>query len=92
MPKKWSRRVTEHSHALDLEEGVFSRRSPRAIAESLLRSAERSTRRKGTPRRSAMSMLTFYVNRAGRRLGEERRRVLERAKGELRRIGRERAR
>jgi hypothetical protein len=76
--------VTETSDALDLEPGVFSRRSAREIAVSLKRSAERSRRRKADPFRSAMSMLTFYVNRAGHRLSPERRRVLDAAKEELR--------
>lgn len=78
--------MTEESNALDLEAGVFSKRSARDVALSLKRSAERSRRRKADPFRSAMSMLTFYVNRAGRRLAPERRRVLEQAKEELRRV------
>lgn len=82
----WSRRVTERSNALDLDQGVFTWSDPRRIAASLKRSAERSTRRKGAPFQSAMSMLTFYVNRAGRKLPAERRTVLEQAKGELRRL------
>jgi hypothetical protein len=84
--RRWSRQVTERSNALDLEQDVFTRRSPRAIAESLRRSAERSTRRNSPPFRSAMSMLSFYINRAGRNLSPARRAVLERAKGELRRL------
>lgn len=72
------------SDALDLETGVFTRGSPRAIALSLKRSAESSRRRKAEPYRSAMSMLSFHINRAGRSLSPERRRVLERAKQELR--------
>lgn len=84
--KRWSQRVTQSSDALDLEEGVFSKRSPRDIALSLKRSAERSRRRKSDPFRSAMSMLNFYVNRAGRRLPASRRRVLTRAKDELRHL------
>ena len=82
--RRWSKRVTRESDALDLEEGVFTRKSPRAIALSLKRSAEASTRRKGSSFQSAMSMLTFYINRAGRNLPEERRAVLEQAKEELR--------
>jgi hypothetical protein len=78
--------VTETSNALDLEPGVFNLSDPRAIARSLKRSAERSRRRKSDPYRSAMSMLTFYVNRAGKNLPEDRRRVLEQAKDELRRL------
>jgi hypothetical protein len=83
-PKYWSQRVTETSNALDLESGVFTLSSPRAIARSLKRSAELSTRRKAGTYQSAMSMLNFYINRAGRNLSPERRRVLERAKTELR--------
>ena len=81
---RWSQRVTETSNALDLEEGVFTWDDPGRIALSLKRSAEASGRRKGTPFQSAMSMLTFYVNRAGSQLSDERRRVLEEAKDELR--------
>ncbi|HYV56753.1 MAG TPA: DUF3175 domain-containing protein [Candidatus Nitrosopolaris sp.] len=84
--RRWSRDVTERSNALDLEKDVFKQRSPLAVAESLRRSAERSRRRKGTPFQSAMSMLTFYLNRAGRSLDTARRRVLDRAKDELRRL------
>ena len=83
-PRRWSQHVTETSNALDLEPGVFNLSDPRAIARSLKRSAEQSRRRKSDPYRSAMSMLTFYVNRAGKNLPDERRRVLERAKDELR--------
>jgi Protein of unknown function (DUF3175) len=82
--RRWSRRVTERSDALDLEGGVFKGSDPKAVARSLKRSAERSTRRKSDPFRSAMSMLTFYLNRAGRNLPEKRVRILERAKDELR--------
>lgn len=82
--KKWSQRVTETSDALDLEEGVFSRESPRSIARSLKKSAEQSHRRKSDPFRSAMSMLTFYINRAGSKLSRARRARLEAAKDELR--------
>ncbi len=82
--RKWSQEVTEHSDALDLEEGVFTRDSPREIALSLKRSAERSRRRKGTPLQSAMGMLNFYINRAGKDLPKERRETLEKAKDELR--------
>jgi hypothetical protein len=83
-PKKWSQEVTEHSDALDLEKDVFTRDDPKSIAQSLKRSAEHSKRRKGTPFQSAMSMLTFYINRAGRDLPRERKDVLEKAKDELR--------
>ncbi len=82
--KRWSQEVTEKSNALDLEKGVFTLEDPRQIARSLKRSAERSQRRKADPYRSAMSMLTFYVNRAGSQLSKERRRKLEAAKDELR--------
>jgi hypothetical protein len=85
-PRLWSQHVTETSNALDLEPGVFNLSDPRAIARSLKRSAERSRRRRSDPYRSAMSMLTFYVNRAGKNLPEDRRRVLEQAKDELRRL------
>jgi uncharacterized protein DUF3175 len=83
-PKRWSRRVTQESNALDLEQGVFSKNDPRSIARSLKRSADRSRRRKSDPFRSAMSMLTFYINRAGRKLSKARRARLEAAKEELR--------
>lgn len=82
--RRWSQRVTETSDALDLEPGVFTWDDPRRIAESLKRSAERSRRRKAEPFRSAMSMLTFYINRAGRNLPAQRRACLEAAKDELR--------
>ncbi len=82
--KRWSQDVTEHSDALDLEDKVFEREDPKAIAQSLKRSAERSKRRKGTPFQSAMSMLTFYINRAGKGLSDERKTTLEKAKDELR--------
>ncbi len=92
-PKYWSGDVTRNSNALDLDVGVFKLDSPRRIAQSLKRSAEESRRRKGTPFQSAMSMLNFYINRAGRNLPENRRRVLEDAKQELRKaFGRDRAR
>ncbi len=84
--KRWSQHVTETSDALDLEKGVFTLEDPASIAESLKHSAETSTRRKSGPFRSAMSMLNFYINRAGRNLPEQRRQILERAKGELRRL------
>jgi Protein of unknown function (DUF3175) len=84
--KRWSQRVTERSNALDLESGVFSRMSPRETARSLKRSAERSKRRNSDPYRSAMSMLSFYINRAGRQLSSEKRHKLEAAKTELRKL------
>lgn len=84
--KKWSQHVTETSNALDLEEGVFAKEDPRAIARSLKRSAERSDRRKSDPFRSAMSMLTFYINRAGHNLSKQQLGRLERAKDELRKL------
>ena len=82
--KRWSQRVTETSNALDLDPGVFALDDPRDIARSLKRSAERSSRRKTTPFRSAMSMLTFYINRAGKQLPAAQRALLEAAKDELR--------
>jgi putative cell wall-binding protein len=85
-PHRWSQRVTENSNALDLEPSVFSNANPRAVAESLKRSAETSQRRKGTEYQSAMSMLTFYMNRAGSKLAAGQRRVLTQAKTELRRL------
>jgi len=84
--RRWSGEVTARSNALDLEPDVFTLESPQAIAASLRRSAERSRRRKGTAYQSAMAMLTFYVNRAGRTLAPERRRTLEEAKAALRRL------
>ncbi len=85
-PKKWSGKVTRESNALDLESGVFNMRRARDIAASLKRSAEQSHRRKSAPLRSAMSMLTFYINRAGKNLPAGRRRTLEAAKDELRKL------
>lgn len=84
MTRKWSQEITEHSNALDLEPGVFTWKDPEKIARSLKRSAEQSSRRKGTPLQSAMSMLTFYINRAGHDLADADRRRLEKAKDELR--------
>ena len=84
--KYWSARVTRESDALDLEHHAFTFRSPRRIALSLKRSAEQSRRRKAGPYQSAMSMLNFYVNRAGKNLPASRKRVLNQAKGELRRL------
>lgn len=83
--RRWSADVAEHSDALDLDTGVFTR-EPRQIALSLKRSAEHSRRRKAEPFRSAMSMLTFYINRAGRNLSAAQRRKLDAAKRELRRL------
>ncbi|MEJ1967316.1 MAG: DUF3175 domain-containing protein [Rhizomicrobium sp.] len=82
-PRRWSGRVTRESHALVLKDKVFTASDPKAIARSLKRSAEHSTARKSSPYRSAASMLTFYLNRAGKNLPAGRRKVLERAKGEL---------
>ncbi|TMH03455.1 MAG: DUF3175 domain-containing protein, partial [Betaproteobacteria bacterium] len=82
--KRWSAQVMATSNALDLEPEVFKRTDPKAIARSLKRSAERSERRKSEPFRSAMSMLTFYINRAGHALPKKQRAVLEKAKDELR--------
>lgn len=88
--KRWSQRVTEESDALDLKQGVFTLHDPKKIAASLKRSAESSSRRKTGAYRSALSMLTFYVNRAGKTLPKTQRDRLERAKDELKRqFGRE---
>ena len=90
-PKRWTQRVMETSNALDLEQGVFTWDDPKRIAESLKRSAEKSKRRKTSPYRSAMSMLTFHINRAGKKLSKEQRANLQAAKDELRALyGRER--
>ncbi len=82
--KRWSQHITETSDALTLDRGVFTKGSPRAIAKSLKRWAERSRRRKSSPYRSAMSMLTFYINRGGKGLSAARKKKLEGAKDELR--------
>ena len=82
--RRWSARVTRESNALDLDRGVFTWKDPKKIAHSLRRSAERSGRRKADPYRSALSMLTFYINRAGKNLPARRKRTLQRAKSELR--------
>ncbi len=82
--RNWSAEVTEKSDALDLEQDVFAQDDPKAIASSLKRSADSSQRRKGEPFRSAMSMLTFYINRAGKNLPAKQHQVLEAAKDELR--------
>jgi hypothetical protein len=84
--RRWSQRVTERSNALDLQRGVFTQRDPKRIARALKRSAERSRRRKSDPYRSAMSMITFYVNRAGKQLSPMQRKRLQAAKAELRRL------
>lgn len=84
--KNWSAKVTRESYALDLEEGVFTWRDPRRIAESLKKSADSSKRRKAPPFRSAMSMLVFYINRAGNKLDKDQKRILEQAKDELRKL------
>lgn len=80
----WSNSVTKHANTLDLEESVFTWDDPKRIARSLKQSAEQSTRRKGTPFQSAMSMLNFYLNRAGKNFPKNRKKVLELAKEELR--------
>jgi translation initiation factor 2 alpha subunit (eIF-2alpha) len=82
--EKWSQTVTRQSNALDLDKEVFTRDDPKSIALSLKRSAEHSRRRRGTAFQSAMSMLTFYINRAGKDLPAERKKTLEKAKEELR--------
>ena len=85
-PSRWSGSVTKHSNALELDRGVFTWKDPRRIARSLKRSAEKSRRRKSAPYRSAMSMLTFYINRAGKELPAGRKKVLTQAKQELRKL------
>lgn len=82
--KYWSRRVTKESNALDLEQGVFTWKNPQKIAGSLKRSALQSSRRKAKPFQSAMSMLNFYINRAGRNLPPKQKKILNQAKEELR--------
>jgi len=84
--KYWSAAVTHESNALDLEADVFKQRSAKKIAASLKRSADRSTRRKSSPFRSAMSMLTFYINRGGTNLSASRKKILQNAKDELRKL------
>lgn len=83
---KWSQDVTTKSNALDLDEGVFTWQDPKKIALSLKKSADSSTRRKSTPYRSAMSMLVFYINRAGIKLDRKQKDILEQAKEELRKL------
>ena len=83
---RWSQQVSKDSHALQLEQGVFTWSDPRRIALSLKQSAEASSQRKAEPFRSAMSMLVFYINRAGKKLHPEQKRVLEQAKQELRKL------
>jgi len=83
---RWSPAVTDHSNALTLDRGVFTKSDPKEIAQSLKDSAEHSRRRRTTPFRSAMSMLTFYINRAGEDLPAKQRKVLEAAKDELRKL------
>jgi hypothetical protein len=82
--KRWSGGVTRKSDALDLKQGIFTSDDPKKIARSLKRSAEKSHRRKASPYRSAMSMLTFYVNRGGKDLSAKKRKILDTAKDELR--------
>ena len=84
--KYWSGYVTKHSFALELENGVFTWQNPKRIAASLKRSAEESSRRKGTPYQSAMSMLNFYINRAGKNLAPKQKKILEKTKVELRKL------
>jgi Protein of unknown function (DUF3175) len=84
--RRWSAEVTKHSDALDLKQDIFKGKDPHRIALSLKRSAERSKRRKGTAYQSAMSMLNFYINRAGKNLPQRQKQILERAKNELRKV------
>ena len=88
--KKWSKKVTQTSNAMDLEKDVFKQKNPKAIAESVKRSAEKSKRKKAGPFQSAMSMINFYENRAGKNLGKGQKKVLDKSKNELRELyGRE---
>ena len=82
----WSAKVTRESYALDLDEGVFTWNDPKKIARSLKKSAKASKRRKAPPFRSAMSMLVFYINRAGKNLEPKQKQILEQTKGELRKL------
>ena len=82
--KRWSAAVSENSDALDIKDGTFAKDSPKAVAHALKKSAEASDRRKASPFQAAMSMLNFFINRAGRNLPKTRRKVLEEAKEELR--------
>ena len=84
--KNWSAKVTSGSNALDLEEGVFTWNNPKRIAQSLKKSTDTSKRRKSPPFRSAMSMLVFYINRSGKNLNPDQKRILEQAKDELRKL------
>jgi Protein of unknown function (DUF3175) len=84
--KKWSQNVTEHSNAMDLEKDVFKQKDPKKIAESVKRAAEKSNRRKAGPFQSAMSMINFYENRAGKNLSASRKKVLDQSKNELRKL------
>ena len=84
--RRWSGSVTKHSNALDLEGGVFKKKDPKKIAQSLKRSAEHSKRKKSASYQSAMSMLNFYINRAGKGLSKKQKKPLEKAKGELRKL------
>jgi Protein of unknown function (DUF3175) len=84
--KKWSRNVMEHSNALDLQQGVFKNKDPKKIAQSLKHSAEYSKRKKSGAYQSAMSMLNFYINRAGKSFTKKEKQPLEKAKGELRKL------
>jgi hypothetical protein len=85
-PRKWSAKVTKHSDALDLQSKIFKSKDPKKVARSLKRSSEKSNRRNGTPLQSAMSMLNFYMNRAGKNLPAGQKRVLNKAKNELRQL------
>lgn len=86
MKKYWSAKVAKQSDALDLEKGIFTLKDPRKIALSLKKSAKQSKRRKAGPFQSAMSMLNFYINRAGKNLPKEQKKILEQAKVELRKL------
>jgi hypothetical protein len=84
--KKWSKYVTEHSNAMDLEKDIFTQKDPKKIAESVKRSAEKSKRRKSGPFQSAMSMINFYENRGGKNISAAQKKVLDKSKEELRKL------
>lgn len=89
-PKKWSKKITQTSDAMDLEKDVFKQKDPKAIAESVKRSAEKSKRKKAGPFQSAMSMINFYENRGGKNISATQKKVIDKAKNELRKLyGRE---
>jgi hypothetical protein len=89
-PKRWSKKVTETSNAMDLEKDIFKSKEPKKIAKSVKHSAEKSKRKKAGPFQSAMSMINFYENRGGKNLSAAQKKVLDKSKNELRKLyGRE---